>query len=253
MALERFFRWLDRALAAPQGVSAEGRTGIVAPLPAAALLSVDGGGQLLLCGGDRWSLGHLRSGQADLGFLADVAARHALLARDDSLQLGPGWRLEPLCGEPARVDGRALAAEGRRLASGARVALGNLEFLVRVPDAASASWVLELCHGAECAGARQVVLLAAGAGGRLRIAADVRAHVRVPGLAFELAFEWHARELRVFSAHELAGAVTGASGALPFPPPERLAFSCGRPRGSRPPFELTLEPVPGLAPRRASP
>ncbi|NOT31894.1 MAG: hypothetical protein HOP15_15720, partial [Planctomycetes bacterium] len=61
-----------------------------APLAMAALLSVDGGGQSLLCGAERLTLGHLRAARADLGFLADVGALHAELVRADSLQGGPG-------------------------------------------------------------------------------------------------------------------------------------------------------------------
>jgi hypothetical protein len=213
------------------------------PHPAAALLSVDGAGQFLLLAAERVTLGHLRAGRADLGFLADVGALHAVLERADSFQAGPGWRILPTGSERVAVGGEPVPATGRRLAADERVRLGeNLEFRVHVPDPASASVVLELLHGAECAGARQIVLLAPGAGGRTGIGAALRHHVRVPGLAFELALEWHAHELRLRSEEPLAGAVTGETGAIAFPPRVRVELACGVPRGSRPHFALSLEP-----------
>ncbi len=257
MVLARLFAWLDRVLG-----GSGAHSGLVSPestpLPMtlgsrparaahewAALLSVDGGGQSLLCAADRLTLGHLRAGRADLGFLADLGALHAVLARTDSLQDGPGWRLVPSAGERVTIDGRALPEEGQRLAADARVRLGeNLEFRVLLPDLASASVVLELLHGAECAGARHIVLLARGAGGRVRIGATLAHHVRVPGLEFGLVLEWHADELHVRCEEPLEGAFLGESGRLPFPPPARLALGCGMARGSRPPFGLSLEPVP---------
>ncbi len=261
MALARVFAWLDRLLGAaarpaPGFVSAAGGGGgripgaaARPPAESAALLSVDGGGQFLLCAGERLTLGHLRAGRADLGFLADVGALHAALERVQSLQAGPGWRLVPCAGERALVEGQVVPPEGRALAAGERVRLGaNLEFRVRVPDAASASVVLELLHGAECAGARHVVLLAPGAGGRVRIGAALAHHVRVAGLEFELTLEWHAHELRLRSHEPLAGALRGAHGSLPFPPPARLALTCGGAQGSRPPFGFSFEPVERCGP-----
>jgi len=264
MDLARFFAWLDRALGG--GARPGSDSGFVSrggllpamrndvplrsdsqPLAMAALLSVDGGGQFLLCGAERLTLGHVRAGRADLGFLADLGALHATLVRADSLQDGPGWRIEPCGAERVCVAGVPLAG-GRRLAPHERVRLGeNLEFEVRAPDAASASVVLELLHGVECAGARHVVLLARGPGGRVRIGAALGHHVRVPGLAFDLALEWHAGELHVRSEEPLAGAITGEHGVLPFPPRTRLALSCGPARGSHPPFGLSFEPVERLA------
>jgi hypothetical protein len=124
------------------------------------------------------------------------------------------------------------------------VGLGqNLELRLEIPDPASASAVLVLARGAECAGARRIVLMAPGPGGRVRIGASSRHHVRVPGLEFELALEWRADGLELTSELELAGALTGSRGRLGFPPSERLAFTCGKPRGSRPPFGCAIEPV----------
>jgi hypothetical protein len=256
MSLARLFAWLDRVLARPAlhatgAVSASGGAPLAPPpsggarvLPGAALLSVDGGGQWLLCGADRCTLGHVRAAEADLLFLADVGARHATLVRADTLHDGPGWRIEPVGDERVRVGDELVGPTGRRLAPDDRVRLGeNLEFRLRWPDPASASAVLVLQHGVVCAGARHVVLLAPGPGGRVRIG-PARAHaVVVPGLALDLVLEWHGDELEVQSSEPLEGALRGTRGRLPFPPPARLALGAGRPQGSRPPFGFSLEPV----------
>jgi len=251
--LARFFAWLDRWLRTEPSSGFVNRTGIpMRPRPGstrerlehAALLSVDGAGQYLLCGSERLTLGHLRAARADLGFLADVGALHATLVRADSLHEGPGWRIEPCGDERVTVAGAPVPTGGRRIAAGASVRLGdNLEFRLEIPDPASASAVLELQRGAECAGARRIVLLAPGPGGRVRIGSSARHAVRVPGLEFELVLEWRGDELELASELELAGALSGERGRLAFPPEERLALSCGKPRGSRPPFGLSIEPV----------
>ncbi len=277
MLLARLFAWLDRALggSGSRGLGSNepgsgGDSALVAgprpllpamnpparaaltPHPLAALLSVDGGGQFLLCGAESLTLGHLRAARADLGFLADVGARHAELVRADSLQSGPAWRIVPCAGERVTVAGRPVPEGGARIEPGARVRLGeNLEFRLHVPDPASASVVLELLHGAECAGARQIVLLARGAGGRVRVGAALAHHVRVPNLEFELELEWHGDALVLRCEEPLAGALSGPSGRLSFPPRTRLALTCGAPRGSRPPFGLSIEPVERLAPGTA--
>lgn len=266
MSLLRLFAWLDRVLGAPGPQGLHG-AGIVALGPSAppmsaparpagepvrnmALLSVDGAGQYLLCGAERLTLGHLRAGRADLGFLADVGAVHAELVRADSLQSGPGWRIVPVGAESVRVEGQAVPADGRRLLPGERVRLGeNLEFRLHLPDPASASAVLELLHGVECAGARHVLLLAAGPGGRVRIGAGLADPVRVPGLELGLALEWHAGELRVLH-EDLEQSVAGESPSFPFPPATRVALVVGKARGSRPPFGLSLEPVERPGPER---
>jgi len=265
MALERLFAWLDRVLSSPQRNARP--SGFVSlpplamdtaprslsnpqrPAPQRALLSVDGGGQYLLCAAERLTLGHRRAGRADLGFLADVGALHAELVREESLQRGPGWRLVPCGAEPSTLGGRAIPSAGQRLEPGALVRLGqNLEFRLLQPDPASASVVLELLRGAECDGARHLVLLAPMAGGRVRVGGALAHHVRVPGLDFALELEWHGDELRVRSDVPLEGpgpAAPGAEGAcaFPFPPRQRVELTCGKPRGSRPPFALSFEPV----------
>jgi hypothetical protein len=276
MVLLRLFAWLDRVLGAapapapgpgtPHAPIPDRAAGIVSadrpalpgpraraarePLGHTALLSVDGAGQYLLCARERLTLGHLRAARADLGFLADVGAVHAELVRVDSLQDGPGWRIVPCGAERVRVEGQEVTPAGRRLAADERVRLGeNLEFRLQQPDPASASVVLELLHGIECAGARRIVLLAPGAGGRVRIGAALSHHVRVAGLAFDLALEWHGSELRVRASEPLEGVPPH----LAFPPAERVALRVGAPHGSRPPFGLSLEPVERFVPGRGSP
>lgn len=253
MPLSRFFAWLDRALrAAPPPAEAPGLVSPPAGTPersphvphaSAALLSVDDGGQYLLAGGERLTLGHVRAARADLCFLADVGALHAELAREDSLQEGPGWRIRSCGEELVTLGGRRVERAGRRLAAGELVRLGeNLEFRYTLPDPASASALLELLRGAECAGAHRIVLLADGPGGRLRIGSAPAHLVRVPGLDFELALEKRGAELELASEPPLL--LSGAERCrLPFPPRERVQVTCGAPRGSRPPFALSLEPV----------
>ena len=91
--------------------------------------------------------------------------------------------------------------------------------------------------------ARRILLLAPGPGGRVRIGATMRDHVRVPGLDFDLVLEWRGSEIELASELPFEGALQGERGRLLFPPREQLALTCGKPRGSRPPFCLSLEPV----------
>lgn len=249
MPLERLFAWLDRVLGGPETHAVTGSMPAGAARrarPGQALLSIDGAGQWLLCGADRLTLGHLRAAEADLLFLADVGARHATLVRSDSLQVGPGWRIEPIGEEHVQVAGIAAGPGGRRIGEHELVRLGgNLELRLRCPDPASASVELELLHGVECAGARHVLLLASGPGGRVRIGPGGARHVRVAGLESEIELAWHGAELVLTSELAFEGARSGTRVTLPFPPRERLALTSGGPRGARPPFGLSLEPVLG--------
>jgi len=208
------------------------------------LLSVDDAGQFLLVPGERVSLGHLRCGHADLLFLADVGAVHAHLERHESLSGGPVWRFVPCAGERSYVNEVEVAA-AMRLTPGDRVRLGeNLAFVVHRPDPASHSVVLELEGGAECAGARHVVLFGDGEGGRLRIGAAAHRHVRVPNLEHEITLV-HV-DGRLFARCETSVQGSEESGtegfSLPVPPPQRFHLSFGKPQGSRPPFGLAIEP-----------
>lgn len=266
--LARFFAWLDRALrpelppapaaveppVAPVALPAVEPVRVVAPGPAGAaplaLLSVDGGGQYLLVGAERVTLGHLRAARADLPVLADVGALHAEFVAEDSLRDGPGWRVVPLAGEALLLDGRALAAEGARLCSGARLRLGaNLELVFRVPDPASASALVEFQHGVECLGARRVLFVADGPGGRFALGAGARHAVRVPGLELVLTVERAGDALVLAPEPGTSIGEPAVPHRVPFPPRERLCLSFGAARGSRPPFQCFLEPVerPGRA------
>ena len=67
-------RALTRLVGVPIGLSGSGPS-LWAPYP-----SVGGAGAFPLCGGERGTLAHLRAGQADLLFLADVGVLHATLS-----------------------------------------------------------------------------------------------------------------------------------------------------------------------------
>jgi len=208
------------------------------------LLSVDDAGQFLIVPGARVSLGHLRSGEADLLFLAGVGAVHAHLERTESLSGGPSWSLHPVASERSFVNGQGIAGP-TRLVSGDHVRLGeNLSFSVQRPDPASHTIFLELLHGLECSGAKRIVLFGEGEGGRLRIGAAAQRHVRVANLEHEILLVHQAGRLFV---HCEAG-VEGLDGSgeegvsLPCPPPQRFDLSIGKPKGSHPPFGLAFEP-----------
>jgi hypothetical protein len=207
------------------------------------LLSVDDAGAFLVALGDELVLGHAR-GDADLPFLADVAARHARLVRTTTFAAGPRWTVEPFPGEVLRVGGRPAA--GRvELSAGEEVELAhNLAFRFTLPDPASATARIELLCGAECLGATQVLLLAEGAGGRLGIGAGAQRHVRVPQPGVELELVRSGERLLLASAAEIRGAEAGEGGlSLPCPPPRRFVISLAPQAARLTPFSLALEPV----------
>lgn len=213
------------------------------PLPGAALLSVDGGGQSLLVARRRLVLGHVRSGKADLGLLADVGARHAELAPSGSLAGGPGWSIVPLDGERVVVGGRALSGP-RALADGDRIELGqSVAVRFSTPDLASESALIVLEGGVECLGARRIVLLAPGRGGRVRIGAAAERLLRVASLDLEVELELDGAALEVRSGPAPLGERPERAERVPFPPGHRVDLACGPARGARPPFALSLEPV----------
>jgi hypothetical protein len=211
------------------------------------LLSIDDAGQYLVVQDTRLVLGHLRGGQADLPFLADVGAAHAVLERSESLTAGFVWSIAPVGREHVDVGGSRI--EGSvSLADGDRVRLGeNLHFTYRVPDPASETVVLELQEGAECAGARRVLLLAAGAGGRVRIGTAANRHVRIAGLEHEISLVLEGERLRVRCAGPSEGSEPAAlpeeGVSFPLPPRRRIDLSVGQPQGGRPPFGLAVGPA----------
>lgn len=241
MDLGRVLGWLTgagrpSARARPMDFPAE-------PLTGAALLSVDGGGQSLLVARRRLVIGHVRSGRSDLGLLADVGARHAELVPTASLSGGPGWTIVPLDGERVVVAGHPLAGP-RALVDGDRIELGRsalLRFLT--PDLTSESVLLALEGRVECQGARRIVLLAPGRGGRVRIGTAAERLLRVANLDLEVELELDDGVLEVRSGPAPLGPRPERAERVPFPPPHRLDLDCGPPRGSRPPFALSLEPV----------
>ncbi len=209
------------------------------------LLTIDDAGQFLVAGSADLVIGHLRSGEADLPFLADVGKRHARVVRRESLHGGSEWRIEPQGSESVLRNGSPVATSDR-LRDGDEIKLGgNVSFRFRTPDPASASAVLDLLHGAECLGAAHVILFADGPGGRVRIGAAGQRHVRVPGLIHGVSMVLDGERLVV----ECEAGVRSGEGpsrgtfALPFPPPQRVDLAIGKAADGRPPFGLALAPV----------
>lgn len=218
------------------------------------LLTVDDAGQFLVATGSWLSLGHVRAGEADLRFLADVGPIHAVLRRSESLRSGPSWRLAAHGAESVLVEGEAVGPEGCTLHEGDAIRLGdNLHLRFRAPDPASHTVLLELHHGAECCGARTVVLFGEGAGGRLRIGAAGQRHITVPNLDHEIELVRDGERLQVVcEAGVRGGAESWTEGfSLPCPPTRRVDLSIGRSKDGRPPFSLALDPVTGTGEERA--
>ena len=121
----------------------------------------------------------------------------------------------------------------------------NLEFRYDLPDPTSSSALLELQRGAECAGARAIVLLGEGEGGRLRVGAAAERHVRVPNLEPEIELMKLGPRLFVRCNVVLRSSVgTEKEGfSIPCPPAQRFDLTFGTNRGSRPPFGLSIVPV----------
>ena len=209
------------------------------------LLSVDGAGQTLVIGGDRITIGHLRVGRADLPFLADVGAMHAELVRMESLREGSVWSIRPLGGEKVWVGERRIREEGCMLSEGVHVKLGeNLVFRFAMPDDASRTVLLQILTAAECAGAKTVALFGEGDGGRLRIGAAEKRHIRVPNLEHEISIVRQGERLfiRCEAGVSRPEESTTDDFSLPFPPPQRIDLQVGTSRGGRPPFSLALSP-----------
>jgi hypothetical protein len=94
-----------------------------------------------------------------------------------------------------------------------------------------------------------VLLLGEGEGGRLRLGSGRERHVRVPNLEYEVEIEKRGERLWVRSSRE---GLAEESHVVHFPPPVRVDLALGAPRGSRPPFGFSFEPLirSPLAPER---
>jgi hypothetical protein len=143
------------------------------------LLRVDEGGEFLVLRGDSITVGNVREGTADLALLANVAGRHARIARSMSFHGGMQDRVVAERGE-VWVDGKLV--QSHVLRSGDRVRLGSaLEVAYAMPSARSLSALLTLRGGYQVAGTDKILLLKdRGRDGRILIGAGRDAHVRVP-------------------------------------------------------------------------
>ncbi len=136
-------------------------------------LAVDDAGEFLVVVGERATIGHLRSRDVTLPFLADVAAHHARLELVEDFHAGARWRIAPEPGARVEVAGREVPETGTLLSDGDDVRLAaNLAFRFVAKERGSASARLELAGGQECCGAPRILLLAPGPGGRARIGAS---------------------------------------------------------------------------------
>jgi hypothetical protein len=223
---------------------------VTEPEPLRFLLAVDDGGEYFVAPGPSLVIGHLRSREADLPFLADVEEHHARLEVADSFHGGPRWTLAALARARILVAGRFVEAAPRVLAHGDLVQLApNLSFRFRSPDPSSASAVLDLLSGADCQGARHVLLFARGAAGRVRIAARVDRHVPVPDLTQEVSLELDGSSLvvRCPGGVRVQGGVSSAGPdpalSLPLPPHQSVSLTLGARPANRPPFGITISPA----------
>lgn len=210
--------------------------------PAPFTLAVDDLGSLLVVAGDELVLGHVRAGEADLPFLADVGPRHARLRRERSFSAGSRWLLEPVDGERVLARGLPLAGP-RALADGDEVELGvNLAFRYRRTDPASESALLSLQRGAECRGSASVLLLAPGPGGRVRVGPGPHCLLRTAAPAREIRLELRGSELWLASESvAVQGGAPRSTLVLAVPPAERVDVMAPRGEGGAP-FALSLLP-----------
>jgi hypothetical protein len=218
------------------------------PLPALFHLAVDDGGEHLVFAGEELVIGHLRSAHAELRFLADVESEHVRLARRESFHAGVQWFVEPVGAASVQLGGRPLEGP-RALAHGDRLQLGRNLFLdFRALESACSSAVLEFEGGAECEGARRVLLLSPGAAGRVRIGSKRSRPIAVPELEREVSFELDADALLVRCSGGLrcgpssVPAGPAAALALALPIRSSLFVETGARAPGRAPFTLALRP-----------
>lgn len=207
------------------------------------LISVDNVGQFLAVCARELVLGHISDGQADLPFLANVGARHALFTRRDSLREGTVWWVQPLEGQGLTVNQSPLH-EPHALLPGDLLGLSdNLSMCYRCPDPASQSALLILQGSQECLGAQRIVLFAEGPGGRLRLGSAEQRLIQVPNLEAQLFLECEAERLRI-QCSEPGLSWSGGSGAqsveLELPLKRREQIALGAAQAGRPPFSLGI-------------
>ena len=218
------------------------------PLPALFHLAVDDGGEQLVFAGEELVIGHLRSARAELRFLADVEAEHLRIARQESFHEGVRWMAQALGVAPVQLGGKPL--EGTRaLAHGDRLQLGRNLFLdFRALESACSSAVLEFEGGAECEGARRLLLLSPGPAGRVRIGSKRSRPIAVPELEREVSFELEGTSLLVRCTGGLRCGPTSvpagpaAALALALPIQSSLFVETGARASGRAPFTLALRP-----------
>jgi hypothetical protein len=219
-------------------------------------LAVDDAGEYLVVVGTNVLIGHESSTRADLRFLANVEREHARLVFANDFHAGPTWRVVPVGGARASVDGRAVAAGGAVITDGQRVVLGkNLAWRFRAEGPSSSSAVLEFEHGIECHGAGRLLLLAPGPDGRVQIASSARRPIKVGGLAHAVTLEITATladvpEARLSIGCEagLARGVRPAEGAptslsILVPPRASERFTFAARAAGEAPFEIVVAPV----------
>ncbi len=221
-------------------------------------LAVDDIGEFLVLQAPSITVGHAHAGRADLPLAADIDPEHVRLVRTESFHAGPGWRIEAIADQSVAIGGQLLEEGGGALLDGDEVQLArNLAFVFRRADAASGSAVLELLHGAECAGASRIILFAPGEAGRVRLGGAPGGHLHARRLEHEVTF-WVdggelvvecAADLRAQSGAEVAAqdpSATGAGGLrVVCPPTERVGFALGKGSAGRAPFSFSVAPVEG--------
>jgi len=213
-------------------------------------LAIDDGGEFLVVSGASITIGHARSGEADIPLLADLESVHARLVWSESFHAGPGWHIEPISSGVVEVAGRLLGAESQRLADGDEVRLApNLSFRFRLPVLSSSTALLNLMHGAESEGAVSVLLLLPGASGRVRIGPQLRRHVPITGLEHEVEMTLEDGQLAVSCEGGVRvdgpGAPEGAapSCTLDLPPVARFDVTVNARPSQRPPFSIAIGPI----------
>ncbi len=184
------------------------------PIQPAFDLEIDGVGEFLVVSGSLVTIGHPGGQVADLRILADIDPSHVRLVCSESFHAGPGWRVEPVGEQVIAVRGQPIDPGGAVMHDDDEVQLaGDLTFVFRRLDAASGSAILELLHGAECAGRKRVLLLAPGPFGRVRLGPLSEGYFRTSRLKEEVTLRIEDSSLVVESPAELQ--VESAQAHLP--------------------------------------